>query len=118
MTSDRNSNELIQIFYGFGLLMLCHVIAVFLLFVFTFALDMLSRLLRSTGLNNIAGFIILLGLTCFLFWQLLYAIPLALRFKRRRQFGLMKGVIIGAVITALINGACYLTLLALTAGYG
>ena len=43
----------------------------------------------------------------FLFWLLLYVIPLVLRFRRRRKFGLMKGVIIGATLTALVNGACF-----------
>ena len=45
----------------------------------------------------------------FLFlWQLLYVIPLVLWFRRRQYWGLMKGVIIGAVLTALLNGTCYL----------
>ncbi len=40
--------------------------------------------------------------------QLVYVIPVSLWLRQRRQFGLMKGVIIGAVITALLNGACWL----------
>lgn len=40
--------------------------------------------------------------------QLLYVVPVAIRLKRRQQWGLMKGVIIGAVITALLNGGCWL----------
>lgn len=40
--------------------------------------------------------------------QLIYVVPIALWLSRRRQFALMKGVIIGAVLTALANGGCFL----------
>jgi uncharacterized membrane protein len=36
-------------------------------------------------------------------WQLFYAVPLIVRLKRKQQWGRMKGVIIGAVVTALTN---------------
>lgn len=42
--------------------------------------------------------------------QLVYVIPVSLWLKQRGRFGLMKGVIIGAVITALLNGGCWLLL--------
>jgi hypothetical protein len=40
--------------------------------------------------------------------QLLYVIPITLWLRRRQRIGMMKGVIIGAVITALLNGGCFL----------
>jgi Na+/proline symporter len=40
--------------------------------------------------------------------QLIYGIPAMLWLRRRQQFALMKGVIIGTVITALLNGSCFL----------
>jgi hypothetical protein len=40
--------------------------------------------------------------------QLIYGIPTMLWLRRRQQFALMKGVIIGTVITALLNGGCFL----------
>ncbi len=40
--------------------------------------------------------------------QLIYVIPVIIWLKRRQQIVLMKGVIVGAVITALLNGGCYL----------
>ncbi len=46
----------------------------------------------------------------FLFWQLLYVLPLTIWLKRRGKIGMMKGGSIGAVITALLNGACYLAI--------
>ena len=42
--------------------------------------------------------------------QLLYVIPVIIWLHIRRQFALTKGVIIGAVITALLNGGCWLLL--------
>ena len=52
-----------------------------------------------------------LGAMGFLFWQLLYVIPLTIWLKRWGKVGMMKGVIMGAVLTALVNGACYLLML-------
>ena len=43
--------------------------------------------------------------------QLLYVIPLVIRFKQQRKWGLMKGVIIGAVLTALLTGGYWLLLI-------
>lgn len=43
-------------------------------------------------------------------FQVLYVVPVCLLLKRRGRFGLMKGVIIGAVLTALLNGGCWLFL--------
>jgi cellulose synthase/poly-beta-1,6-N-acetylglucosamine synthase-like glycosyltransferase len=40
--------------------------------------------------------------------QLIYVIPAIFILRRRRNFTLVKGVIIGAVITALLNGGCWL----------
>ncbi len=40
--------------------------------------------------------------------QLIYIIPTIFYLKRKDQIALMKGVIIGAVITALLNGGCWL----------
>jgi hypothetical protein len=39
--------------------------------------------------------------------QLIYAIPLCLYLRRRRQWNWIKGVVIGACITALLNGGCW-----------
>lgn len=43
-------------------------------------------------------------------FQITYVIPVSLWLKRQGRLGLMKGVIIGAVITALLNGGCWLLL--------
>lgn len=40
--------------------------------------------------------------------QLLYVIPTVINLKRKQKWGVMKGVIIGASITALLSGGCFL----------
>ena len=40
--------------------------------------------------------------------QLIYVIPAIIILRRRREFALLKGLIIGAVVTALLNGGCWL----------
>ncbi len=40
--------------------------------------------------------------------QFIYVLPIVFVLMRRRRWGFMKGVIIGAVITALVNGGCFL----------
>ncbi|HEY9671807.1 MAG TPA: hypothetical protein V6D11_10205 [Waterburya sp.] len=41
--------------------------------------------------------------------QLLYVVPLILLFKRQQKWGMMKGMIIGAVLTALLNAVVFLS---------
>lgn len=48
--------------------------------------------------------------------QLLYVVPLVLWLRRRRRLELAKGVVIGAVITALLNGSCYLIVVSVLRG--
>lgn len=40
-------------------------------------------------------------------YQLLYVIPLVLLFKRQGNIGMMKGMIMGASLTALFTGPCF-----------
>lgn len=48
-----------------------------------------------------------LGISAVWLYQLLYVIPLIISCKIQRKFSLMKGVIIGAVITGLVAGFCF-----------
>ncbi len=54
---------------------------------------------------------IFFGLAGLFLWQLLYVIPVCIWLKRNRNLFMMKGVIIGAVITALLNGTFFLMFL-------
>ncbi len=42
--------------------------------------------------------------------QLLYAIPLSYRFEREQKLERRKGLIIGALLTGLLNGGCWIYL--------
>jgi hypothetical protein len=49
------------------------------------------------------AFILGIGLT-----QLLYVIPLGIYFHRLGRSNMVKGLMIGAIITALLNGGCFI----------
>jgi hypothetical protein len=95
-----NQNELLETLKGFLLLLLFHLCAGVIIF-------LLGWLSSPIG-NYTILFVWIIGAIGFFFWQLLYVIPLIIWLKRRRKMGMMKGVIIGAVLTALLNGSCYL----------
>lgn len=92
-----------EIFIGLGILFVCHVVMVVFL---SFAL-WLSNTFSLYLLPLIFGY----ALVLFAFTQLLYVIPLYIRFKRRKRFNIMKGVIIGALITFLVWGGCFIVIL-------
>lgn len=76
----------------------------------TFALDIVISLLLFFlgGIFQFPPFIIapfVIGLL-----QLLYIVPLIIWSIANQRWGFMKGVIIAAVITALLNGGCWLIL--------
>lgn len=100
MTNNSEQNEITQLVAGFMLLMAFHSIAGVFIFVLGFIVGMIVG-------NYSFALVWIVGAMGFLFWQLLYVIPMLLRFRRRHKFGMMKGVIIGATLTALVNGACF-----------
>ncbi len=61
----------------------------------------------SLGIDSIGNILLYLaiyiGIT-----QLIYIFPIMILLIRQRNWGVLKGVIIGAVITALLNGGCWL----------
>ncbi|MBD0343625.1 MAG: hypothetical protein ICV63_02060 [Coleofasciculus sp. Co-bin14] len=69
--------------------------------------DIVSGVLLVFGLNILVMFLVFtipfIGLV-----QLFYVVPIAIRRRNRQQWESMKGVIIGAVITVLLNGGCWL----------
>ena len=46
--------------------------------------------------------------------QLIYVVPAIIVLRRRREFAVLKGLIIGATITALLNGSCWLLIYTIT----
>jgi hypothetical protein len=96
---SRN-NEVLGIFLGFMLTLLIHGCALTALLL---ASPYLPFFHRDYNVFLIPAFI---GL-----WQNIYVIPLIFWLKNKQRFPLMKGVIICAIITALVNGGCWLLLL-------
>lgn len=105
-------NEAIQIGLGMLLLFGLHVAAIAIGatasgILSSVAAGLPSGSLLSGILQNLMAILLFaflgIGLT-----QAIYAVPAIVVLRRRQQWGLMKGVIIGAVITALLNGGCWL----------
>lgn len=105
--SQRNEGS--GIILGLFLLLGMHFAAFFGLCLLIYGLALLDSILPnpvSRYLNTDYRFLFLLsspGLT-----QLIYVIPVVLWLKRQQRWGWMKGIIIGAVLTALLNGGCWL----------
>lgn len=105
-------NESAGIAAGFLLLLVIHALAFYLLLLL---IGLLTRINSSfptsvgTYLTTQYRFLFILGspgLT-----QLIYVIPLVFLLRWQQRWGLMKGVIISAVLTALLNGGCWLLVL-------
>lgn len=97
----QRRNEVRDILSGVFLLLGLHIAVIAILAVITYLLNSFTNILIQILFFAVFG----IGL-----FQLLYAIPVVIWFNRKRQWALMKGVIIGAVITALLNGACWIWL--------
>jgi len=99
----QNRNEAVNIFLGIALLIGMHIVALLVI-------GLLGFIVSTIYPATYAALILwMYGIGGFLFWQLIYVLPVSLWLKRRGNQGMMKGVIIGAVITALLNGACFLS---------
>jgi hypothetical protein len=56
----------------------------------------------------IVGYLPLIGII-----QLVYVIPYINYLKKQEKYDLIKGIIVGAIITFLLNGGCWLMILSL-----
>lgn len=102
-------NEVKGIILGVIMLFLAHAVAFYLLFGLIYLLSIINFSILNpilTYLTTEYRFLYLVafpGLT-----QLIYVLPACYWLKRKGKIAVMKGVIIGAVITALLNGGCWL----------
>ena len=96
-------NEILQILLGIFLLFGLHLIAGAIIF----GLGLLAGQIFGYSSYSYLGIWLIGGLGFFI-WQLLYVIPLCIWLRRQQRLEIMKGVIVGAVITALLNGSCFL----------
>jgi uncharacterized protein YacL len=101
-TRDLNmskKSEAKNIIAGFFLLILFHIAA---------AVFILGIATLTQSIYNLSLSIIVYGIYGFSLWQLIYVIPLCLWLKNKGKIAVMKGVIIAATLTFLINGGCFL----------
>lgn len=90
----------LDVLSGILLLFGGHILVLAVLWAFAY---LIAVLFDSYILHTVAtGLLFGIGLT-----QLLYAVPLYLRLQRRGHVEMAKGVVIGAVITFLLNGSCF-----------
>jgi hypothetical protein len=94
-------NELLYVILGILLLLPFHLVALGLIFLTAYIVQSLS---------GGYAFMLIVGAGTFVFslWQLIYVIPLCLWLKNQGKISVMKGVIIGAILTLLGNGGCFL----------
>jgi hypothetical protein len=93
-------NQLWEIIKGILLLIAMHAVAILIIFAISYILQITQ--------GGYAGLSFFFALAALFLIQLLYVIPTCIWLKRKRKPLMMKGVIIGAVITALVNGGCFL----------
>ena len=93
-------NEIIGIVLGILLLMGLHLAASILGIIVG---SISSGGIGSYTANFLTVWFIGIGIA-----QLIYVVPAIIVLRRRRHFAVLKGLIIGATITALLNGGCWL----------
>ncbi len=96
-------NEVLQFFLGILFLFGMHIISAIAIFLLGFVISPIFGNYRflAVWIYGAYGFFLI---------QLLYVIPATLWLRRQQRIGMMKGMIVGAVITALLNGSCFLLL--------
>ena len=109
--SQRNESH--DITRGIFLLILVHIIV----FVLEYSLGYILILIRSaffgkvsvfSNIFNAASTALALAIFGIGFSQWLYVTPLLIWLRRRELWGLFKGVLIGALLTLLLGGSCFI----------
>jgi O-antigen/teichoic acid export membrane protein len=103
-------NEFRDIVRGIFLLLVAHIIAIVAGFILGYILILIGS--ASSGavssFSNMIATVLLFSLFGIGISQWLYVTPLLIRLRRRERWGLFKGVLIGALLTMLLNGGCFL----------
>ncbi|MEP0770716.1 hypothetical protein NDA06_15680 [Trichocoleus sp. ST-U1] len=103
----RSRNEITEMISGIFLVLGIHILVWIILEFLSF---IIVNLLSIYSIAQILAILIFsIGLS-----QLLYVVPIIFWLRRQQRWGLMKGVIIGAVLTALLNGGCWLLILSVS----
>jgi hypothetical protein len=102
-------NEFRENIQGFSIAIATNLIAALIYFLISRNIYSLPFLDATTRTR--IGLVFLYLLVGIGFSQLLHIVPLSIWLRRRRQFGKLKGIIIGAAITFLICGSCFILFL-------
>lgn len=105
-----HSNEWQRVLRGILLLIGLHAAAIALGIVIAAIFYGIVALLPLTAQQSlyVVNYLLLYLLLGIGLTQFLYAIPAIILLNRDRQYALMKGVIIGTVLTALLNAGCFI----------
>lgn len=90
----------LEVLIGIGSLLICHLV----LGAISLAIGILGSFVPF--MYPVLGLLLWAGIAIGLS-QMVYVFPLIHRFKQQRRFNAVKGVVIGAVVTALLNGGCF-----------
>ena len=103
-------SEFRDIVRGIFLLLAAHIVAIVVGWILAYILFSITSNFPG-AVSDFSGMLIT-ALTFCLFGigisQWLYVTPLLIRLRRREKMGLFKGVLIGALLTMLLNGGCFI----------
>lgn len=97
MTRHRQPKSLLK---SVIIVFIAHAIFVGLMFV-------LFSILEQSSSDPYAPILPLIMVGLIGLMQFLYVLPLMIWFARKRQFARVKGVVLGAAVTLLLNGGCF-----------
>lgn len=110
-------DEPLDLLRGIALLLGAHILAFIIGGLAIQLIFLIANVLPAPFNDSLTSFAALSMVSAIMGWgifQLVYVIPLVIYLRRKRRYELMKGVIVGAVITALLNGGCWLLLIGAT----
>ena len=109
--SRRNDSHEIEILKGLFLLLLAHIVAIVTVVILIYISSSIASVSPSL-ISSFAGMlstVLLFSLFGIGISQWLYVTPLLIQLRRRDKVGLFQGVLIGALLTMLLNGACFIS---------
>ena len=114
-------NEFRDIVRGIALLLAIHIHGIVIGVVLGYILGFVLRYILVSIIPVFSGAVdsflnTAINVSFFAFFRIgitqwLYVIPLLIWLQRRERWGLFKGVLIGALLTMLLNGGCFLALI-------
>lgn len=100
---SQDNNEITEVRKGVFWVLALHVMAGLIYSLLVYYATVNVKAINSSLLNFVIYAVLGIGIS-----QFVYIVPVIFLLYRQQEWGLMKGVIIGAVLTALLNGACWL----------